>query len=147
MIDITKLNLDLTIDKFNNYRQVFYEKVIKSPVNVELFSVTATTSSSIKDFLGANTENLTSKIFPCLFEYNKDVAERDKFGLSDTGSASVYLSPLQLIPAYGDYKFDLRNIKIKLLDHLYIVEKIDYLHNIFNSCIAVEFVCKEDIRG
>lgn len=147
MIDITKLNLDLTSDRFMNYRQVFYEKVIKSPISVELLVVTSTTSGTIKDFLGANTQNLTANVLPCLFEYNKDSTERDKIGLSDTGSASIYLSPLQLEPLYGDYKFDFRNIKVVLLGHLYIVEKIDYLHNIFDSCIAVEFTCKEDIRG
>jgi len=148
MIDVSNANLRLTRKAFYNYKDAFTKKVNASPVLASLIITKVSQEpGTIEQFLGEQSRQSTTFTFPCLYSYTLDPFEREPIGLSKTGNAMVYLPPDFLLKHFSDYHLERTKVKVVLFNKTYIVSNIDYLYEIFDSCIAIQFTCKEEIRG
>jgi hypothetical protein len=163
------LNKFLTKPKFDAYQKAFYTETINSPQTVTLSLVdlgnpsVPNTPHSLRSFLKSTAGRESTPIrqeAKCLYEFNLDNSSRSKVGLSDDGSTIFYLSPLQIInftsqfkqhiPTFREFKDFQDNLVIEGYQnqpHKFLVERVEFLEALYNSCLAIEFTCKIWTRG
>lgn len=91
----------------------------------------------------ASTKSVT---IPVLFTKQPDPEERGRPGLGNTFSGVIYVSPLQLIENFGEYKIDAEKYSINLAGHDYVVDWLDWLEEAYDTCVAVEIKLKSKLR-
>ncbi len=140
----------LPLTKFNKYKATFHNKVSTSP-KVATFVVTTLTGSdadSLKSFMGSSgTRQSSTKVFNVLFNKQALSYERGKPGIDSQFTGVVYVSPDQLVNAYGTYKVNGYVTRIIIDTEEFIVDNINYLEELYGSCIAVEINLKDLIDG
>lgn len=145
----------LTYSKFFNYQNIFYREVLASPMVIEVGVQTpdASTGDFLTDFQKANAPIsgyvTTWYSFPAFYDKEGDTYSRERFGLSETATGSIFLSPLQLIPIFGNFRVfdDGKAVVIKMDGRQYLVDKLSYREPLFSSCIALEFTLRDEING
>lgn len=109
---------------------------------------TVTSVPGLEKFVGSTARNQpTEKSLPILYNRNVEPAIRENFGISQGKSSVIYISPKILLSEFGRWQFTEEETKVTLLDKSYLVEKIHYLGWMYNTCIAVEFTLKSNIKG
>lgn len=138
----------LTQALFEKYRDIFYQKVTQSPNIIQLKVIDVTTSGdSLKDFIGSSNRAETVYNLPVLYHYDVSESSRELTGIDKNVGGVIYLSPLQLIPIFGTFRPDYRKLKVTLSGNDYLVDSPDYREAIYDSCVAVVYTLKKDIRG
>ena len=72
---------------------------------------------------------------------------REKYGLPKEVNGIVYLSPLQLVPVLGTFKLDWNKTKVHFAGHTQVVEKIEYLEPLYDSCVGIQIFVKDDLKA
>lgn len=136
--------------KFKQYRQIFFRKVTGTPYSIQLETVTPLVPASdfsLEEFVGDSPRVSNVHTFPALYE--KDISDRvrEKYGLPKEVNGIVYLSPLQLVPVYGDYHLDWNTTKIHFEGRVQVINKIVYLEELYNSCVGVQIFVRDENKG
>lgn len=136
--------------KFKQYRQIFFNKVTGTPYSIKLEIVTPETPSgefSLEEFVGDSPRTSRFYTFPALYE--KDISDRvrEKYGLPKEVNGIVYLSPLQLVPVFGDYHLDWNRTKVHFEGRVQVINKIVYLEELYKSCVGVQIFVRDDNKG
>lgn len=144
----------VTHSKFLNYQQVFYNTVVNADMIIELGieSSTAPSGDFLKDFTGSNTRSITWYQFHSLYKADIVKFERTKYGITTDEEGLIYLSPLQIIPVFNDFRVDkfvthIRKPSGKTIPTEFLINKITYLEPLYDSCIAIELSIIDTIRG
>lgn len=141
-------------NKFLQYQDIFYRKIMQVPYKIQLELVTVqeaelTEEFSMDAFVGDSPR--TSKFYEFRALYEKEVSNRmrDKYGLSKEVNGVVYLSPKQLVPKMGGYHLDWNRTKIHFEGRTQVIDKVVYLEDFkeYGSCIGVQIFIKDDLRG
>lgn len=103
--------------------------------------------SSIEDFVGSKPENSQDFVLNCLYEKNSNEFTEELVGTQKLRTGTIYLSPLQLVPLFGEFKLDPRKVNFILDGSEYLTTKVSAKEELFDSCIAVEFTIKDKLRG
>jgi len=141
----------LTLAQFKRYQSIFYRKILGTPFEVSLEVVrinsAPTEEFSIDSFVGDSPRASKTYPFRALYEREIPTRTRDKFGLSKEVNGVIYISPLQLAPVLGDFKLDWNKTKVHFADRVQVIEKIDYLEPLYDSCIGLQIFIKDDLKG
>lgn len=142
----------LTQPKFSRYRQVFFNKVKATPYTIKLEIVQPQVSAdseefSLESFVGDNPRE--SKFYEFRALYEKEISDRtrEKYGLPKEVNGIVYLSPLQLVPVFGDYHLDWNKTKVHFEGHVQVINKIIYLEELYNSCVGIQIFVRDELKG
>lgn len=141
----------VTKNKFLQYRKLFYQKVLKTPYKIQLEVVSVekptTEEFSFESFVGDSPR--TSKFYELRALYEKEISDRtrEKYGLPKEVNGVVYLSPLQLIPLFGDYHLDWNKTKVHFEGSTQVINKVVYLEELYGSCVGVQIFLKDALRG
>ena len=137
--------------KFNRYRQVFFNKVKATPytIKLETKTITPTTDSgfSLESFVGDSPRSSELHEFHALYEKEISDRTREKYGLPKEVNGIVYLSPLQLVPVYGDFHLDWNKTKIHFEGHVQVINKIIYLEELYKSCVGIQIFVRDELKG
>ena len=148
----------ITKQRFLRYRDLFYRKVSQSPEVCTIITTAKTSAGSLEDFVGASNRTTTEYTIPVLYNYDIQDFGREKVGLTNMQSAVVYISPLQVLKAQGEGSvpqyvdkaavlLKAQTTKVILKGHRYIVEKVDFMEPLFDTCIAIQLTLRDEIRG
>ena len=138
----------LTNARFLRYQDTFYRTVAQCDKTIEIgIESVSPTGDFLEGFVGAGTRTITWHTFPALYQTDIDSYSRDRFGLSSTESGLIYLSPKQLIPVFGTYRIDRLATHVRKSDHEFILDKVNYLEPLYESCVAIELTLKDIVRG
>lgn len=139
----------LTHSKFLTIRGVFHKAVMQSPRSVTLYIEEADKKAgSVKEFMGSSPRNRKSeKTHKVLYESIISPNVRDQVGYVKSQSGVIYLSPIDLKESYGTYKIDERGTRIIMNGYTYLVDHVEYLEELFESCVAVELWLREAKKG
>jgi hypothetical protein len=138
--------------KFVRYRQTFFNKLQATPYTIELETVRvvnppASEEFSMDSFVGDSLRESETHTFRALYEKEISDRTREKYGLPKEVNGIVYLSPLQLVPVYGDYHLDWNKTKIHFEGRTQVVNKIIYLEELYGSCVGVQIFVKDELKG
>lgn len=141
----------LTKGKFQQYRAIFYNKLKQTPykISLEIVTVEGPTSEgfSIEEFVGSSPRSSRFYEFQALYEREIPLRTREKYGLPKEVNGIVYLSPLQLVPVLGTFKLDWNKTKVHFAGHTQVVEKIEYLEPLYDSCVGIQIFVKDDLKA
>lgn len=141
----------LTRSHFRRFQEAFYRKLLNTPFTVELETVqiisTPTEDFSLADFVGDNPRIPSNHRFQALYEREIPKRVREKYGLPSEVNGVVYLSPLQLVPVLGTFKLDWNKTKVHFTEHTQVIEKIEYLEPLYESCIGIQLFLKDSLKG
>jgi hypothetical protein len=142
------------IPQFNRYsliKKKFYETVLRSPVCCKITLATYNQNAQGYDaVVGNTTRTETSVTLPCLYTRTFDDRTRSKYGLTNNVSGMVYVSPDQLVQAFGTYRLPDNQVTIELTGEKFYCAKIVYngeISNYNDSCVSVEFRLKDIINA
>lgn len=125
--------------QFEQYRETYRRMVEKSPIFCDLeITTTINSTGSFTNFTGDNQRLTTKYNFPCLYNRNIAQNERIKYGLHESVTGILYLSPTHLQNRLGSFKLDKRKVVVYLTEEKFIVDTIVYLSPMYNSCLTVE---------
>lgn len=143
----------VTHSLFRRYQEVFYQKLLRTPFTIQLEFITvrketSSTEFSIKSFVGDSPRDPSKfHTFNALYEREIPLRMREKYGLSKEVNGIVYLSPLQLIPVIGTYKLNWNTTKVHFAERVQVIQKIELLEPLYNSCIGLQLFLKDDLKG
>lgn len=103
--------------------------------------------SDLSAFTGDREVTQKTYEFTALYNREIQIRERQKYGLTDEVNGIIFLSPLELIPKRGSFQVDTKLTKIFFAGKEQIIERVDYLEPLYNSCIAVQIFVKDTING
>lgn len=141
-------------NKFLQYQNIFYKKLLNTPYKIQLEVVTVkkldpSEEFSMDAFVGDSPRE--SKFYEFRALYEKDIPEwvREKYGLPNTVNGIVYLSPKQLVPKLGDYHIDMNRTKVHFEGGTQVITKVIYLEEFkeYGSCVGVQIFLKDDLKG
>ena len=142
----------LTRSRFLLYQGEFYRKLLRTPfkVTLEIFTVTPppeTGEFSLDAFVGDSER--TSKLyeFNALYEREIPLRTREKYGLPKEVNGIVYLSPKQLEGTLGTFKLDWNKTKVHFADRTQVIQKIEELEPLYNSCIGIQLFLKDTLKA
>lgn len=138
--------------KFSKYRQIFFNKVTNTPytIKLEIVSPLATPTYddfSLEEFVGDSPRESSFYEFRALYEKEISDRTREKYGLPKEVNGVVYLSPMQLVPVFGDYHLDWNRTKIHFEGRVQVINKIVYLEELYKSCVGVQIFVRDDLQG
>lgn len=138
--------------KFNRYRQVFFNKLKATPYTIKLEIVQPGVSTdseefSLESFVGDNPRESSFYEFRALYEKEISDRTREKYGLPKEVNGIVYLSPMQLVPVFGDYHLDWNKTKVHFEGHIQVINKIIYLEELYNSCVGIQIFVRDELKG
>ena len=138
---------------FRSYQNKFHEKIMGTPhtVKVEIFSVVPKDDTSgefdIETFVGDSKRTSKEYLFNALYEEDISTRTREKYGVTNLINGIVYLSPLQVLPVLGTYRIDKNKTIVHFNGAIQVIDKIDYMDELFGSCIAIQIFLKDATRG
>lgn len=143
----------VTKNKFLQYRKMFHQKILKTPykIQLEIVEVAKDTSGefSFESFVGDSPRTSTFHEFRALYE--KDISDRtrEKYGLPKEVNGVVYLSPLQLVPKFGDYHLDWNRTKVHFEGSTQVINKVVYLEEFkeYGSCVGIQIFLRDALKG
>ena len=149
------MNNILPKSKFARYQNIFYQKVMGTPYEIELEVVTPLgvadwdddSGFSLEQFVGDSTRTSSTHKFRALYEKEISDRTREKYGLPKEVNGIVYLSPKQLVPVFGDYHLDWNTTKVHFEGRVQVVNKIVYLEELYNSCVGVQIFVRDELKG
>lgn len=134
--------------KFLEYQKTFFNKVKDSPYSVNLIKTTVTvTPGTLEEFVGASTRSAVTNSFPCLYEKIVNDRQREKYGLPSTVDGLIFLSPLQLIPVYGDFVIDKNKTKVQFEFREQVIDHVVYMESMYGTCIGIQLNLRDDLKG
>lgn len=138
--------------KFSKYRQIFFNKVTNTPytIKLEIVAPLATPTYddfSLEEFVGDSPRESSFYEFRALYEKEISDRTREKYGLPKEVNGVVYLSPMQLVPVFGDYHLDWNRTKIHFEGRVQVINKIVYLEELYKSCVGVQIFVRDDLQG
>ena len=137
--------------KFRHYQEVFYKKICKVPftVDIEIFSVTSSPVGefSVEAFVGDSVRTSKTYSFRALYEREIPARVREKYGLPKEVNGIIYLSPIALVQQLGDFRLDWNKTVIHFAGRSQVIQKIEYLEPLYNSCIGVQIFLKDTQKG
>ena len=141
-------------NKFLQYQNMFYKKLLKTPYKIQLEVVTVKKLDPSEDFsmdafVGDSPRESKFYEFRCLYEKEISGRTREKYGLPKEVNGAVYLSPKQLIPKLGDYHLDWNKTKVHFEGRTQVIDRIVYLEEFkeYGSCVGIQIFVKDDLRG
>lgn len=140
----------ITKSRFLHYQGVFYQKLRKTPHTVQLEVFTVATPSnefSMDDFVGDAAVTPRTFIVQALYERDIPTRTREKYGLPSEVNGIVYISPLQLVPLVGTFRLDWNKTKVHFQDHVQVIQKIEYLEPLFDSCVGIQLFLKDALKA
>lgn len=141
-------------NKFLQYQNIFYKKLLRTPYKVQLEVVTVKRYDpagefSMEAFVGDSPRE--SKFYEFRALYEKEISDRtrEKYGLPKEVNGIVYLSPKQLVPKFGDYHIDWNKTKVHFEGRTQVINKVVYLEEFkeYGSCVGVQLFVKDDLKG
>lgn len=136
-------------NKFLQYQNLFYTKLMQTPYKISLEVVSANGHDFMDSFVGDSERQSTQHELRALYE--KDISDRtrEKYGLPLEVNGIIYLSPKQLIPIFGDYHLDWNTVKIHFEGAVQVISKIIYLEEFkeYGSCVGIQIFVKDDLKG
>jgi ABC-type proline/glycine betaine transport system ATPase subunit len=140
----------VTNSRFIKYQNIFFNHVQLSDMIIELGIeelVNAPSNDFLTNFTGSNQRSITWYSLPALYETNIENFSREKYGLTEIQSGAIYISPLQLIPLFGTHIIDRNKTLVRKSGHEFILDRVQYLEPLYGSCIAIELMLKDKLRG
>lgn len=137
----------LTPTRFLQYQEAFYNEVSKSPLTCDLIIQVVSSTDDLSTFVGDSTRSQTIYKIPILWERNLDSVNRSKWGFEQSRDSTLYIAPKSLEKKLGHYNITPLNTRIVFQDREWIVEKVDKLSPLFNSCIALEVKLQSATKG
>ena len=142
----------VTRSLFLHYQEVFYQKLLKTPFTIQLEFITVEKSEdtekfSMKDFVGNAARSSKLHTFNALYEREIPTRTREKYGLAKEVNGIVYLSPKQLIPVIGTFQLNWNTTKVHFAGRVQVIQKIELLEPLYNSCIGLQLFIKDDLKG
>lgn len=139
----------VTYAKFFNYQGAFYHEVANADMQIEIGieSSSAPSGDFLKDFTGSNNRTITWTTFNALYQSDVRSFDRSKVGIPSDEEGIVYLSPLQLIPIYGTFEIDKLATHVRKSGKEFILHRVTYLEPLYGSCLAIELMMTDIIRG
>lgn len=142
----------LTPSAFKGYQKNFHSKIMQTPhvITLEVFSVPDKGDSnefSLEEFVGDSVRNSVKYVFNALYEKDISARTREKYGITNLVNGIVYLSPLQVISKLGTYRVDKNKSVIHFNGAVQVIDKIDYLEELHNSCIAIQIFLRDATKG
>lgn len=141
-------------NKFLQYQNMFYKKLLATPYKIQLEVVTVknvepTEEFSMEAFVGDSPRESKFYEFRCLYEKEISSRTRDKYGLPKEVNGAVYLSPKQLVPKLGDYHLDWNKTKVHFEGRTQVIDRIVYLEEFkeYGSCVGIQIFVKDDLKG
>jgi hypothetical protein len=117
---------------------------------MEIFSVVETPTDGEFDldmFVGDSKRDSVEYTFNALYEKDISTRTREKYGITNLVNGIVYLSPLQVAPKLGTYRVDKDKTVIHFNGAIQVIDKIDYLEEMYGSCIAIQIFLKDATKG
>lgn len=105
------------------------------------------TGLDISDFMGDNDRLPVEYEIQCLFSKDTAPSLREKFGLESPKDAVVYLSPITVKKVMGTWKLNKKMLSVRLLDTTYLVKRLSYKGEMYDSCIALELELEITTKG
>lgn len=133
--------------QFKHYQALFHSKVIACPYTVVVNVLTVTdVPGSLASFVGTQATTDNKKTLPCLYEKIVNPRQREKYGLPDTVDGVIFLSPQQLIEAFGTFQLDKNKTQLEFEFRKQVIDNIVYLESMYNSCISVQLNIKDALK-
>lgn len=137
---------------FKVYQKNFHNKIMSTPhtLTMEIFSVVETPTDGEFDldmFVGDSKRDSVEYTFNALYEKDISTRTREKYGITNLVNGIVYLSPLQVAPKLGTYRVDKDKTVIHFNGAIQVIDKIDYLEEMYGSCIAIQIFLKDATKG
>lgn len=141
----------ITQGNFRRYQEAFFRKIKATPFTIQLEIVTIIRTGkagfSLEDFVGDNERTSTFHTFNALYEREIPLRSREKYGLPKEVNGVVYLSPLQLVPVLGTFELNWNKTRVHFTGHTQVIQKIEYLEPLYNSCIGLQLFLKDTLKG
>lgn len=142
----------LNSQTFKAYQNKFHSKIIQTPhvITLEVFSVEDkidTGEFDLDSFVGDSVRTSKKYQFNALYEKDISTRTREKYGITNLVNGIVYLSPIQVSKEFGTYKVDKNKTVVHFNGATQVIDKIDYLDELFNSCIAIQIFLRDDTKG
>jgi hypothetical protein len=99
------------------------------------------------EFVGERPRETKLYNFPALYEREIPIRVREKYGLPKEVNGVVYLSPISLKQKLGVEVLDWDKTKVHFAGKIQVIQKIEYLEPLYNSCIGVQLFVKDDLKG
>jgi hypothetical protein len=142
--------MKITPTLFGKIQREFYLNVISSPICCKLtIESSVKVALSYESFIGESVRESISYDIRCLYNRTLDNHTRQKFGLSEDVSSTLYLSPILLQEIVGNWELDARKLSVNLLGEEYLVQRVQKIGYIphFNACLAVELRLIDNIKA
>lgn len=104
-------------------------------------------ATSFQRFVGESSRTYTDYPIKCLWDRNFSPYQREKYGISEDVTGAVYLSPKMVKKKLGYWKLDKLKTKISFNGENFIVDELNFLGEMYNSCIAIELRLVSDVKG
>ncbi len=138
----------LSLGQFRHFQSEFLRKVIASPYQVVFKEYSVLSGTVMETFFGDSDRVIKRELaLPCLYEKFVNNREREKVGLPTTVDGVIYFSPLQLVPLFDTFKLNINSFVFEFQGRTQVVENVTYMEEIFNSCIAVRFGIRDNLKG
>ena len=128
----------LTPTKFLQYQEAFYKEVIRSPLTCDLIVQVVTATDPLSTFVGDSTRTETLYKVPILWERSLDSINRSKYGIEQGRDSTLYIAPKILEKKLGHFNIIAETTRVVFMDKEWLVDKVQKLSPLFNSCIALE---------
>lgn len=133
---------------FLAYQRKFFDKVKSSPYKVTMIVTEKIPGDdALADFVGSSERTSVSYELPCLYEKVVSNTQREAYGLPLDTQGVIYLSPLQLIPILGTFRISRQKVSFIFEGIRHGILMVDYMEQIYNSCIAVKMAIKHLEKG
>lgn len=137
----------ITPTKFLRYQEAFHKEASSSPLKCTLIITGKTSTDAFSDFVGDNTRTEEIHDIPILWERSLESINRSKYGIEQGRDSTMFISPKTLERHLGTFRIDARTTKVRFLGRDWIVDKVDFLSPLYNSCIAVEIHLQSATKG
>lgn len=137
-------------NKFKSYQRIYHKKVMTTPHQVDLEIIETapkTEDFSMDSFVGDSERDPIRYTFRALYEKDISMRTREKYGITNEVNGIIYLSAIQVTEVLGDYHIDKNKTVAYFNGKRQVIEKLDYLEELFGSCIGIQIFLKDDVRG
>ena len=138
--------------KFLQYQRMFHQKIVNTPhtIGLEVVSLVRVPSEgefSLDAFVGDSSRTPVIYSLQALYVRDIPMKAREKYGLPIEVNGMIFLSEIQLTNTVGSFRLDWNKVKIHFQGGVQVVQKVEYLEPLYDSCIGVQLFLKDVLKG